>query len=78
MRYEPEIFDLKRTYYEQCNEFLNTYNFNDLFHREVFRFHTEGYSLREISAILIKQGIKAKKDTVNSIIKKYITLMKDK
>ena len=78
MRYEPEIFDIKKHYFEMCQEFLNTYSFNDLFHREVFKFHSEGYSLREISQILLKQGIKAKKDTVNSIVKKYVTIMKEK
>lgn len=78
MRYEPVIFDIKKSYFEMCNEFINTYNFEDLFHKEIFVFHAEGYSLREISSIMLKQGIKIEKDTVNKIIKKYIKIMKAK
>lgn len=47
-RIEPDLFDIKQTYFYQAEQFLQTDSFDSNLDREIWRLHSDGLSYREI------------------------------
>ena len=65
-------------YYSMASSFVHDHNFDDELDKTIWIYHSEGLSVREISDVLIKAGVKYKKSSVHNIIQKLEDLMKKK
>lgn len=64
-------------YYNIAGHFLFDYKFEDEFDKQVWQYHTEGMTVREISEILTQTTpIGAKKSNIGKIIKRLSGVMK--
>lgn len=68
----------KYEYYRMADDFLHIGVFDCDLDRIVWEYHANGISLRNISKLLEKVGIrKKKKDTIGKIVRKYESVMKE-
>lgn len=65
-------------YYYLAFHFLNEYKFETDMERFIWEQHTDGVSYRNIGKMLASKGTKISKNTVNKIVNKLETLMKQK
>ncbi len=68
-------FKSNTEYYYKAAQFLETYNFQSFYEKEVWRLHAEGKSVRAIAAYLKNHGIRTNKDYVANIIRCLKTLL---
>ena len=74
---EPIEIEVIQHYYSMAMALLNDYKFDNEVDKTIWAYHAEGLSLKEISNVLIKSGIKKRKRvTVSKIINKLIVIMK--
>lgn len=65
----PEVFMAKAQYFQQATELLNTFKFSSKKDRIVWRLHSEGYTISEVSAVCKKNKMKkVSKSSVRTII----------
>lgn len=75
VKYTPEQVQARQSYYETVGHILHETRWRNRVHKEIWRLHAEGYSLRETSYQLHQSGMaEMGKDTVNSIL----TMLKKK
>lgn len=75
-KYTPEMFAQRQEYYEKAGRFLATHPFQYQIHKEIWQMHTEGLSIRTISASLKDSGTPMHKDAVHKVLKALIKAMK--
>jgi hypothetical protein len=61
-------FNAKQYYYYMANQFLNTYKFKNNRERNIWEYHVNGISYRDITKLLKKARIKTNRTTVGQII----------
>lgn len=75
-QYTPDAFEAKEEYYRLASQFLFSYKFKTFREKVIWKFHSEGISVREIAARLQRNSQKINKDKVNQIILHLIEEMK--
>jgi hypothetical protein len=75
---DPLMFKVTQEYFYLAGHFLNDYEFESEIDRIIWEYHSNGLSVREISATLKKVKIKLSKSAVGNKIKKLADIMKDK
>lgn len=75
-RYHPLTFELKQEYYRRATQFYYDHVFDCETEKEIWKHHAEGLSLREISKLLLKQGLKFNKDRIHKVVTKLLAIMK--
>lgn len=73
---DPELRQIALDYNIMAIDFLNTYVFANKLEHIVWEYHTEGFSVRDISSTLAKINIKINKDKVWKIIDRLEKRMK--
>lgn len=63
---DPDLFAAKQEYFRRAEAVLGTFNFESKLHEQVWAFHSQGYSIREIAALVKKRS----KSPIHNIIKK--------
>lgn len=77
LRNDPDIFDIKREYYYQANQFLHSYSFKSETDRHAWQLHSEGVGFREIAKSLRSKGTRTNKDIVATVIRRLKRAMKE-
>lgn len=66
---KQEVLESRRAYFQAAVDLLNTHLFQSEIHKEIWRLHSEGLSVREISAKIDKK--KFKKTNVAETVRFY-------
>lgn len=64
-----DVLESKRAYFEACSNLLHDYKWDNEIHRDIWRLHSEGLSVREIVSKIHKKRFK--RDSINLIIRHY-------
>lgn len=64
-----EVLESKRMYFEACSNLLMSYKWDNPIHKEIWKLHSEGLSVREIADTIDKK--KLKKSNIAYIINHY-------
>lgn len=66
--YNEETFKEKQNYYFQASQFYWDYKFESKLQKEIWRLHSEGFSLRQISRRIRTSQNKMSKDKIKNIL----------
>lgn len=77
-RYNPPRREAWTEYYRLAGQFLNEWKFESASERLIWELHAEGYTIREIAALIKKHRVKIKKSAVGNVIKALYTEMINK
>ncbi len=70
IRHTPESFEAKQEYYRLATAFFNTHDFQSEQDKQIWLLHADGYSIREIAAMIQKSVYR-----VHKAIKSLSTIM---
>lgn len=76
IKHTPLNYQITEQYYYMAAQLLNYYCFPTQTEEDIWRYHSDGLSTRDIAGELKKKGIKTSKDAVNKVIRSLIEVMK--
>lgn len=78
VNYNKTQFEAKEDYYRLASQFLYEHLFKNELELKIWKFHSEGTSIRDISALLRKKGTKVHRNGVHTIVKSLCKAMLQK
>lgn len=78
-RKNKQEFEAREEYFSLCLEFSREYKFESESDRKVWEYHSEGYSIREISTLMRSDKKKRgfRKSHICNIVRRLITIMEE-
>lgn len=75
-RHAPVAFKCDQEYYSMTINFLNKFSFKSHLEKQAWAHHSDGFSIREITLLIVNSGIQISKSQVHRILSKLEQTMR--